>query len=203
MNNEKIKYFNGKLEKEKTRINQVIEKMKKNDPINASNEMATELSFYDNHPSDIATELADIGIGKALAANEISILKQINTAMESIKEGTYGICKRCKKEINEERLNFIPYAQLCISCQNLKSDILDVRDINDRPVEESVLKYPFGRGFNDFNSNLEFDAEDSYQAVDRFNRLDNVEEYNYDEDEIYTDPIEKISNEQYKNQLPD
>jgi len=37
--------------------------------------------------------------------------------LERIKEGTYGICVRCGKEISEERLEAIPTASLCLSCQ--------------------------------------------------------------------------------------
>ena len=48
------------------------------------------------------------------------------------------------------------------------------------------------------------DAEDIYQTVERFNKLEDIIEY-YDDDDGggYVEPIEKISNQQYKNQLPD
>jgi GDP-D-mannose dehydratase len=47
------------------------------------------------------------------------------------------------------------------------------------------------------------DAEDTYQAVQRFNKLEDIA-LDYDDDGGgYVEPIEKISNQQYKNQLPD
>jgi DnaK suppressor protein len=31
--------------------------------------------------------------------------------------GTYGRCANCGKEIPEERLQAVPYAQFCVNCQ--------------------------------------------------------------------------------------
>ena len=33
--------------------------------------------------------------------------------------GAYGICQRCGKPINEERLEAFPYVAFCIDCQSL------------------------------------------------------------------------------------
>ena len=41
-------------------------------------------------------------------------------ALGRIKEGTYGICVDCGKEINLERLALLPYASRCTSCQKKK-----------------------------------------------------------------------------------
>jgi YteA family regulatory protein len=201
MKKERCDFFREKLIKEKQRINSLLNLMVKNETIDSKSEISSELSFYDNHPSDIATELSDIERGMAFKENEKSILKKIDNALDSINKGSYGICKVCKKEINEQRLEFIPYAECCIECQN-KQNSLKQREIYDRPVEEEVLGYPFGKGYNSYKYDTEFDAEDSYRAVERFNEIDNIEEY-YEPDADYVEPIEKISNEQYKNQLPD
>lgn len=45
---------------------------------------------------------------------EIEILNQIDKALENIENGTYGICEVCGKEIEEERLEAIPWTALCI-----------------------------------------------------------------------------------------
>jgi len=65
------------------------------------------------------------------------------------------------------------------------------------------LGLPFRYGFNDNTSLVGFDAEDSYQEVARFNAMDNVYDQDYDDDNYYVDHMDLISNEQYKNQLPD
>ncbi len=44
-------------------------------------------------------------------------LEDIKDALIKIENGTYGICERCGKEINIERLEAIPTARLCRDCQ--------------------------------------------------------------------------------------
>ena len=47
-------------------------------------------------------------------------LKSINSALEKIKKGQYGICEKCGKKIPEERLKAFPEAKTCLSCQENK-----------------------------------------------------------------------------------
>jgi len=47
-------------------------------------------------------------------------LKNINSALEKIKKGEYGICEKCGKKIPEERLKAFPEAQTCLICQENK-----------------------------------------------------------------------------------
>lgn len=44
-------------------------------------------------------------------------LKEINLALEKIEKGNYGICEKCKKEIEIERLKAIPEARFCKNCK--------------------------------------------------------------------------------------
>lgn len=201
MDNNKLEYYKNKLIKERKNVKDLILQMKKNEVINSKAEIASELSLYDNHPSDIATEINDMEKGMAFKQNEVHILKKIDNALLRIEEHKYGICKQCGKPINEERLEFIPYAENCVECQERLSSIKP-RDINDRPVEEEVLRYPFGVGYKGNSNNIGFDLEDSYDAVDSYNRLEDEAGYYYDDTE-YVDKMDSISNEQYKNQLPD
>jgi DnaK suppressor protein len=39
------------------------------------------------------------------------------TALEKIKDGTYGVCEECGKEIEAERLDAMPVTSLCIECK--------------------------------------------------------------------------------------
>ncbi len=42
----------------------------------------------------------------------------IDDALESLDEGTYGMCADCGEEISEKRLNALPFARLCVECQS-------------------------------------------------------------------------------------
>lgn len=201
MNKEKLIFYKNKLNQEKRRVNEIIEQLKNNGMTKYNAENASELSFYDNHPADMATEVSEVAIGRALEANEMSLLDKINDSLRYIDEGSYGKCKECGKDIDEERLEFLPYAENCIHCQDSISEIKTFNS-NQRVVEESVIGNPFGNGFNHHNKDaVGFDAEDSYQAVESFNKLKDIEEYYYEDDD-YVEEIEKISNQEYKNQLP-
>lgn len=200
MDKEKIQYFKDKLVSEKSRVNSLINTLKQNGVINSNSEMASELSFYDNHPSDSASELFDKEKGLALKKNEVSIINKIEDSLKSIENGTYGKCKSCDSDIIEERLEFIPYADNCTTCQNT-IDRNKPAEQNNRPAEEDVLGVPFRYSYS--GEAVGIDAEDTYQIVEHFNNLeDTAESYEEDEDG-YVEPIEKISNEQYRNQLPD
>lgn len=43
-------------------------------------------------------------------------LKDVNSALEKIEKGTYGICEKCGKIIERDRIVAYPEAKLCIEC---------------------------------------------------------------------------------------
>ena len=204
MNKEELTYYKNKLNQEKKRITDLINQLDDNGVTRFNAEVASELSFYDNHPSDIASETFEVEKGRALEANERALLDKIDDAVRAIDEGSYGKCQKCLKEIDKERLDFLPYALNCIECEDVVSTIKTYNS-NQRVVEESVIGNPFGHKsrYGD-KDEIGFDEEDSYQSVGRFNEIRNEPQYEYDyDDDNYVEEIEKISNEQYKNQLPD
>ncbi|MFQ6013831.1 MAG: TraR/DksA family transcriptional regulator [Anaerolineae bacterium] len=42
--------------------------------------------------------------------------QSLESALEKMKEGTYGICERCGETIDPERLEVLPETTLCITC---------------------------------------------------------------------------------------
>jgi len=44
-------------------------------------------------------------------------LCDINVALEKIEAGTYGLCEQCSNKISRKRLRALPFARLCIECQ--------------------------------------------------------------------------------------
>jgi len=78
---------------------------------------ATELSSYEDHPADLASETfareKDLAIGESVE----SLLNQVDTALEKLQRGTYGICDACSRPIKKARLQAIPFATLCLDCQ--------------------------------------------------------------------------------------
>ena len=66
-------------------------------------------------------DLADHRLQQEIVADLLSHkeqrLTQVQAALKRLDEGKYGICSRCGNEINRERLKAIPYAALCVNCQ--------------------------------------------------------------------------------------
>jgi DnaK suppressor protein len=53
----------------------------------------------------------------ARSNNDRQFLQMVEHALSNISEGTYGECEVCGNEINERRLEAVPWARYCISCQ--------------------------------------------------------------------------------------
>lgn len=202
MDKENIGYFKNKLIKERKAVLNLLEQMKENNTINSTNQKMAELSFYDNHPADSATELFDREKNLALKGEQVYILRSIDRALENLENGTYGVCKICGKDISKKRLEFIPYTELCINCKKEENVRTEAKNYNDL-IARNTLGSKFVLKGDNYNCNLGFDSEDAYQAVERFNRIENICGYYQEDNDGYVEPIEKISNAQYKNGLPD
>jgi DnaK suppressor protein len=48
------------------------------------------------------------------------ILTLIDEALQRIEDGTYGICVSCGAEIQPKRLEAVPWARHCVTCQDLQ-----------------------------------------------------------------------------------
>ena len=66
-------------------------------------------------------DLATISHNKELLYNlhesDFQRLKSIQEALKRMDRGEYGECLRCGEDINEKRLMAVPWATLCIQCQ--------------------------------------------------------------------------------------
>ncbi|WP_035340463.1 TraR/DksA C4-type zinc finger protein [Alkalihalobacillus hemicellulosilyticus] len=147
-----------------------------------------ELSQYDNHPADTATDLYEREKDAALMEQLEHEHEEIEHALAKFDKGTYGICEETGKEIPYERLEAQPTARTVI--EKGEKGMMD----SSHPAEEDVLQ-----GFNTFNfdhlsKETEFDAEDSYQAVASFNENSMIFEDSsfMDQDELigYVEEIE-------------
>lgn len=54
----------------------------------------------------------------ALKKNLLKILENVKRALEKIQDGSYGVCDRCRLEIQAERLEIYPASIICIRCES-------------------------------------------------------------------------------------
>jgi DnaK suppressor protein len=45
------------------------------------------------------------------------VLQLVNEALDRVKDGTYGQCVACQAEVQQKRLEAVPWARHCIECQ--------------------------------------------------------------------------------------
>jgi DnaK suppressor protein len=48
---------------------------------------------------------------------DMKLLREIADALHRIDTDTYGICPECDEPISEKRLNAVPWARYCVTCQ--------------------------------------------------------------------------------------
>jgi YteA family regulatory protein len=114
-----VEKFRKRLLEEKARLEGQLHDIVEQDSASSQQEETSELSNYDQHPADIATELFERERDLALEENDRDALEQIAEALKKIENGTYGKCERCHKPIAPARLEALPYATLCIECASL------------------------------------------------------------------------------------
>jgi DnaK suppressor protein len=49
--------------------------------------------------------------------NDRQLLNMVEKALERVREGSFGECISCGKEINVKRLEAVPWTRYCIECQ--------------------------------------------------------------------------------------
>lgn len=48
---------------------------------------------------------------------DIKLLREVEAAVRRIGQGTYGVCHECEEPISSKRLDALPWAKYCVTCQ--------------------------------------------------------------------------------------
>jgi DnaK suppressor protein len=67
----------------------------------------------DENAQEIGEYTANLATDKVLESS----LRDIEGALKRIEDGTYGICKYCKKDIGKKRMLARPVASACVECK--------------------------------------------------------------------------------------
>ncbi|MFO0793825.1 MAG: TraR/DksA C4-type zinc finger protein [Candidatus Brocadiaceae bacterium] len=76
-----------------------------------------DLSNVPIHMADVGTDNYERELMIELIQSGEASVRNIDSALEKMEEGSFGICEVCNKKIGKERLKAVPYAKLCIDCQ--------------------------------------------------------------------------------------
>ena len=88
----------------------------------------------DVEPDEGDSEVFEREKNAALIAVLERRLVDIDAALKSMEKGDYGICQRCSKPIEPERLEVKPDATMCVSCQQ-EIERLSRRNRPQRQIE--------------------------------------------------------------------
>lgn len=114
----RLRAIKKRLLTEKERLEQELHEIMERTSISSDIEQVSELSTFDDHPADLASETFEREKDLALESNIQDLLGKVNTALEKIEDGSYGLCDSCGIEINANRLEALPWASLCLNCQD-------------------------------------------------------------------------------------
>ena len=80
-------------------------------------EASGDLSIMPLHMADIGSENYEQEFTIGLVESEEEELREINLALERVKNKSFGVCEICLKPITRSRLKAMPHARLCIACK--------------------------------------------------------------------------------------
>ncbi|MDO8626424.1 MAG: TraR/DksA C4-type zinc finger protein [Candidatus Magasanikbacteria bacterium] len=107
-----LKHAKALLLEEKGRLELELDKLGKN----RGEEDATFPDYGDKEDEN-AAEVAEYAANLSLEQDLEKALRDVIGALARIEKGTYGVCKYCKKPIEERRLTARPTSSACVDCK--------------------------------------------------------------------------------------
>jgi len=112
--------FKKLIMKRKDEIQDELKHLSEDTLRKSQKDAAGDISGYTYHMADVATDTYDREFSLGIASNEREALYELDDALKRIEEGTFGVCETCKSLITKTRLKVVPYARMCIKCQEKK-----------------------------------------------------------------------------------
>ena len=112
-----LKFFETLLNDKKETLIQELGYLEDNTMRLNSKDGAGDLSSHAYHLADHATETQDREQAFHMASREGKYLFYIEEALDRVRNGSFGVCKKCGKLIPKARLEAVPTAKMCIDCK--------------------------------------------------------------------------------------
>jgi DnaK suppressor protein len=118
MDKKKLEYFRKRLEVRQQELRRMVSRTEQDGR-----------TVDEDSAQDIADRAASSYTKEFLfhqSNNDRQLLAMVETALDRIRQGTFGECISCGKEINAKRLEAVPWTRHCIECQEkLEQGILE------------------------------------------------------------------------------
>jgi DnaK suppressor protein len=109
MDKKKLEYFRKKLEERQQQLRRTVSRTEQDG-------RATDLDTA----QDIADKAANSYNKEFLfhqSNSERQLLQMVESALSRLREGSFGQCISCTRDINPKRLEAVPWTRHCIECQ--------------------------------------------------------------------------------------
>jgi DnaK suppressor protein len=118
MDKKKLEYFRKRLESRQQDLRRTVSRTEQDGR-----------SVDEDSAQDIADRAASSYTKEFLfhqSNNDRQLLQMVESALERLRQGSFGECISCGKEINVKRLEAVPWTRHCIECQEkLEKGILE------------------------------------------------------------------------------
>jgi DnaK suppressor protein len=83
-----------------------------------------ETKSFSQHMAEDASTLTERETAYLLASEEGRRLVSVNKALDRLlhEPGSFGVCMSCEDEISFDRLEAVPYTDLCIGCKRAEEE---------------------------------------------------------------------------------
>lgn len=112
-----LKKIKTSLLEEKERLELELHKFAKRSSGAADADTASAFPNYGDKDDENAAEVAEYATNLSLEQDLEKTLRDVRAALERLQKGAYGICKYCKKPIEERRLLARPTSSACVDCK--------------------------------------------------------------------------------------
>lgn len=102
-----------RLKKEKSQLSERLEQLRSRRQLLGGRREGSPFGKRDEE----ASEAFELEKGLALEKKLRNTFAEIDYALEKYKAGTYGLCDSCGQTIEQDRLEALPQANLCLGCK--------------------------------------------------------------------------------------
>jgi DnaK suppressor protein len=121
MSQKDLDYFKEILLKKRDEVQKNLEYLKSVVLDSTTKEATGDHSSYSYHMADQGTDAMEREKAFLFASRDEKYIKQIDEALDRIKNGTYGICRVTGKLIGKERLEAVPTTTISVEAKKAES----------------------------------------------------------------------------------
>lgn len=112
-----LEHFKKLIDKEREKLLDKLGYLRETTMNTTLKDASGDHSSYSFHMADQGTDAQEREKAFLFASRETQYFERLELALKRIKEGTFGVCVKCKKPIARERLEAVPIATMCYDCK--------------------------------------------------------------------------------------